>query len=201
MQTTPTSLEASEYVELNKIPGVLVDLRYASKNNFTGEVLYDSHAARPLLHRDAAEKLRIAASIIKAAHPEWNLLVLDALRPRSVQRRLWDCVKGTPQEIYVANPDRGSIHNFGLAVDLTIADQDGRELDMGTPFDSFEELAQPRHEEKFFAEGKLSAQQIAQRRLLRNAMTEAGFSPIPHEWWHFNAVDFVVAKENYTIIE
>jgi zinc D-Ala-D-Ala dipeptidase len=192
--------EANEFCEIAKIPGVFVDLRYATTNNFTGEVLYDK-SAKPLLHRHAAQKLKIAVQIVKAAHPDWNLLVLDALRPRSVQRRLWDFVKDTPKEIYVANPDRGSIHNFGLAVDLTLADENGRELDMGTPFDSFEELAQPRHEDKFFSEGLLNAQQLANRRLLRAAMTEAGFITIPHEWWHFNSCDFAEATSKYQIVE
>lgn len=190
-----------EYVDLTEISGVSVQLLYATKNNFTGENLYSNSLSSAYLHADAAKKLRDASDILQSMRPDWSLLIFDALRPRSVQVRMWNHVKGTPQEIYVANPDRGSMHNFGLAVDLTLKDEFGLEVDMGTPFDSFQELAQPRHEEKFLETGDLTLKQVENRRLLRTVMVEAGFFSIPHEWWHFNAIDFATAKTNYRMIE
>lgn len=191
----------SEYQDLASLTGVRIDLRYASNHNFTGENLYAGSMTSAYLHVDASRKLAAAAEFLLRRKPKWSLLVFDALRPRSVQRRMWDVVKGTAQEIYVANPDPGSMHNFGLAVDLSIADEHAREIDMGTPFDSFEELAQPRLEEKFLMQGKLTLDQIENRHLLRSAMLESGFESIPFEWWHFNAIPFSEAQSKYKIIE
>lgn len=191
----------SEYVDVGLYPNVQVDLRYAGLNNFTGENLYNGCLLQAYLHRHAAEKFRHAVDLLKIEKPDWSFLIFDALRPLSVQRRMWSFVENTPQQIYVANPQRGSIHNFGLAIDLTLMDAEGCEVDMGTPFDSFEELAQPRFEEKFLQAGQLTAAQVANRQLLRKVMLGAGFLSIPHEWWHFNAVEIVEARANYTMIE
>jgi D-alanyl-D-alanine dipeptidase len=190
-----------EFVELTRFPGVTIDLRYAGSNNFIGENIYLGKMEKAFLHRDAAEMFREVCENLQKKKPGWKVLVLDALRPRSVQTRMWNHVKGTSEEIYVANPERGSMHNFGLAIDLTLLDSDGREVDMGTPFDSFQELAQPRHEERFLASGALSSLQVENRVLLRTLMTDAGFSSIPHEWWHFNAIGFSEAKAKYSILE
>jgi D-alanyl-D-alanine dipeptidase len=103
--------------------------------------------------------------------------------------------------MYVANPESGSVHNFGFAVDLSIVDGNGNELDMGTPYDTFNDLAQPQLEEKFFNAGKLSAQQIENRLLLRTAMEKAGFIQLPFEWWHFDALPKAEVKEKFKIIE
>lgn len=101
--------------------------------------------------------------------------VFDGLRPREVQQRLWDRVKGTEKQSYVADPQKGSVHNYGFAVDLSLQDEQGKEVDMGTPFDSFEPLAQPKLEERFLREGKLSPTHVDHRRLLRDVMESAGF--------------------------
>src|SRR5215471_65510 len=123
-----------DYSDVSDIPNVHVDLRYASDNNFLGENLYgDFH--RCFLHRVAAEKLRQAAHNLQQTRPGWKLLVFDCLRPRSLQEQLFAAVKGTPRQPYVANPRTGSIHNYGLAVDLSLEDEKGHEVDMGTKFD------------------------------------------------------------------
>jgi D-alanyl-D-alanine dipeptidase len=190
----------NDYVDVEIFSDVNVDLRYATLNNFTGEKLYGDLKVA-YLHRDAAIKLKAAALALAQSTSDFRLLVLDALRPVWAQQRLWNFVKDTPAQIYVADPDKGSIHNFGLAVDLTIADSSGHELDMGTPFDSFKELAQPRHEDRFLRSGELNSHQISNRLLLRNIMTSAGFLTIPHEWWHFNATTLADAKARYRLIE
>jgi len=190
----------TEYVEVLPSEGVVLDLRYATTNNFMGVNLYGEFN-RAFLHRDAAIKLNRASELLAKSRPGYKLLIFDALRPRSVQQLLWDRVKGTAQQPYVANPVSGSIHNFGFAVDLSIVDEAGNGLDMGTPFDAFEKLAQPRLEAQFLKEGKLTEMQLQNRLLLRNIMTEAGFIQLPLEWWHFDALPKREVKQQYTIVE
>src|SRR5215471_14798719 len=125
-----------DYSDVSTLPNVHVELRYASENNFLGKNLYgDFH--RCFLHRVAAEKFRRAARALVEKRPGWRLLVFDCLRPRSLQEKLFAAVKGTPRQQYVANPRSGSVHNYGFAIDLSLEDEQGREIDMGTGFDDF----------------------------------------------------------------
>lgn len=191
---------SADYVEIVAADGVALDLRYATTNNFVGRDLYGEFD-RAFLHAVAAVKLLRAVERLRRIEPEYRLVIFDTLRPRSVQWVLWKQVAGTDQQKYVANPRGGSIHNYGFAVDLSIIDGSGRELDMGTGFDDFTELAQPRYEEKFLKEGRLSENQIRNRLLLRQVMVEAGFQSLRVEWWHFNALPRATVKANYKIIE
>lgn len=191
-----TPLIGPEFVNLKEVEGVTLDLRYTRPDNFTGHAIYGD-LREAYLHDDAAEKLRTAFVHLTHARPGWKFLVTEGLRPVNVHQKLWDAVKDTPQEMYVANPLRGSLHSYGLAVDLSLVDESGREVDMGTEIDSFEELAQPRLENQFLAEGRLTATQIQNRMLLRTCMTQAGFLTIPHEWWHFNSVTLEIARQRY----
>ncbi len=186
---------STDFVEIRPSAQIAIDLRYASTNNFVGRNLYGEFA-KAYLHRIAAEKLHKAAANLASVKPGHHLLILDALRPRSVQFILWDKVKGTDQQEYVADPKVGSIHNYGFAVDLTIIDPEGQELDMGTPFDDFSPVAQTQLETRFFKEGRLSEKQIRNRHLLRKAMEDAGFIQLPIEWWHYDALpkDQVIGK-------
>ena len=129
-----------------------------------------------------------------------GLLVLDALRPQRVQEQLWEALQGTELLGYLANPVRGSIHSFGMAVDITLVDRDGQELDMGTPFDDLTERSHPALESAMLLRGELSATQIANRQLLRDAMHEGGFKGINSEWWHFDCGDRDVVRAEYTRI-
>jgi D-alanyl-D-alanine dipeptidase len=188
------------FVSLRGMPGVTLDLRYASTNNLLGADLYGGFdGAR--LHRIAAAKLEKAAQLLQARHPGWTIVVFDALRPRSVQRRFWEKVRGTPMEYYFANPAGGSVHNFGLAVDASLRDEAGREVDMGTGFDALEPLAQPALEARFHKEGKLSDAQLANRKLLRSVMRGAGFHTIRKEWWHFDALPHAEVRAKFRIVE
>lgn len=197
LQTVRTSIN---YIEVKSTDAIALELRYATTNNFTGQNLYGVFN-RAYLQKTAAEKLNRAAANLKQAQPKYKLLIFDALRPRSVQYLLWNKVRGTDQQKYVANPQSGSIHNYGFAVDLSIVDESGKELDMGTAFDDFSALAQPAQEEKFLESGKLTQQQLKNRRLLRKAMEDAGFIQLPLEWWHFDALPKAEVKKNYSIIE
>ena len=106
-----------------------------------------------------------------------------------MQQQLWDALEGTGLQMYLANPARGSIHPYGMALDITLLDEQGRELDMGTGFDDMTDLSHPALEEGFLVAGRLTDAQVANRRLLREGMLAAGFFGINTEWWHFDCGD------------
>jgi len=188
------------FEDIGQIPGIQVDLRYATKNNFLGEDLYGNFKTA-WLHKKAADQLKRALTLLQNQNPGWSLVVFDALRPMDVQQRLWDKVQGTDQQKFVANPKRGSVHNYGFAVDLSLLDEKGKEVDMGTPFDSFEPLAEPRLENLFLSRGELTPLQERHRLLLRQIMEEAGFKQLPIEWWHFDALPKETVKTHHKIVE
>lgn len=165
-----------------------------------GEDLYGDYAGH-YLHQDALTKLEKAAQLLSQEKPGWKLRVLDALRPREIQRRLFARVKGTSQVKYVADPRDGSGHNYGMSVDVTLEDEHGKEVDMGTPFDDFTPLAQPRYEAMNLRNGKLTKEQYQNRLLLRRIMRQAGFGSLLQEWWHFNARGIKTIKSRYKVVE
>ena len=177
-----------EFRHLSTIAGIEVDLRYAGANNFVGRDLYSPFDCA-WLHREAAAALETAVAYLAARAPGHTILVLDALRPQRVQQQLWDALDGTGLQMYLANPARGSIHSYGMALDVTILDRQGVELDMGTGFDDMTALSHPALEDGFLATGELLEAQLANRRLLRDAMLGAGFVGINTEWWHFDCGD------------
>jgi len=195
-----SALADADIVDLATLEGVAIDLRYASANNFLSRNVYGPFD-RALLRRSAAEKLERASAALQAARPGWKILVLDALRPRSVQRLLWARVAGTSQQAYVADPAKGSVHNFGFALDVTLRDASGAEVDMGTPFDDFSERAQPRREAELVKSGALTAVQLENRQVLRAIMTGAGFTQLPIEWWHYDAIPAAEARAHHRILE
>lgn len=178
-----------------------LDIRYSSDNNFVGKDLYGDFNSC-YLQKDVAEKLVKAHSLLRSRFPYYRFLIFDGARPVSIQQMMWDSVALPPAERqkYLSNPGNYSLHNFGAAVDLTIVDEDGRELDMGTPYDYFGTEAHPRNEEMMYAEGKLTATQIMNRELLRSVMREAGFTGIETEWWHFNSCSRATALKIYPLV-
>lgn len=185
-----------EFRHLASIEGIAIDLRYATSNNFVGRDLYSPFDCA-WLHRDAAEALEKVVAWLKQRRPGYTALVLDALRPQRVQQQLWDALEGTGLQMYLANPARGSIHSYGMALDITLLDEQGRELDMGTGFDDMTNLSHPALEEGFLITGELSDEQVANRRLLREAMLQAGFFGINTEWWHFDCGDRELVRATY----
>lgn len=185
-----------EFRHLNSIAGIRVDLRYAGVNNFVGRDLYSPYDCA-WLHVQAAEALERVVAWLAKQRPDLTVLVLDALRPQRVQQQLWDALDGTGLRLYLADPARGSIHSYGMALDLTLVDADGRELDMGTGFDDMTELSHPALEEGFLLAGRLTEAQVANRRLLRAAMLQAGFLGIRTEWWHFDCGDRDVVRRTF----
>jgi D-alanyl-D-alanine dipeptidase len=190
----------TDFRRLSDIAGLAVDLRYAGVDNFVGRNLYgDLDCA--WLHREAAAGLEGGVAWLRETHPALRLLVLDALRPHRVQEELWQHLEGTELRQYLADPARGSIHSFGMAVDVTLLDAQGRELDMGTGFDDLSVLSHPDVEDLHLALGLLSPLQLANRIILRTAMTEHGFHGIHSEWWHFDFGDKEQVRLHYLRIE
>lgn len=185
-----------DFRHLSSIAGIRVDLRYATPNNFVGRDLYSPYDCA-WLHVEAAQALERVVAWLAARRPDLTPLVLDALRPQRVQQQLWDALEGTDLRLYLANPARGSIHSYGMALDLTLVDADGVELDMGTGFDDMTELSHPALEDGFVLAGSLSEQQLANRRLLRAAMLQAGFLGINTEWWHFDCGDRELVRATF----
>jgi D-alanyl-D-alanine dipeptidase len=132
----------ADYRHLRTLAGVAYDLRYVGVHNFAGRSLY-GRLDCAWLRREAAEGLEAAARWLAAARPGWQLLVLDALRPQRVQEAIWVDVAGTPEQEYFANPERGSIHSYGMAVDVTLRSPAGVEADMGSGFDEMSRLSHP----------------------------------------------------------
>ncbi|MBK8010751.1 MAG: M15 family metallopeptidase [Deltaproteobacteria bacterium] len=176
----------------------ILDIRYATTDNFFNQKVYD--APRCILLTSVAERMLTAQQWLDRHHPGLRLMFKDCYRPNHVQFVMWKAVEGTAKARYVANPHTktGSIHSYGAAVDLTLADREGQELDMGTPYDFLGRLAEPRHEAGYLADGKLTAAQVEHRRILRRAMVEGGgMHTIPNEWWHFNAAPAKVIRARY----
>ncbi len=173
---------------LATVQGVAVDLRYATARNFAGRVLY-GHMDCAWLRAEAAVGLERAAQWLARERPGHCILVLDALRPQRVQEAIWQDVVGTPMQAYFANPERGSIHSYGMAVDVTLLNAAGVESDMGSGFDEMSERSHPASHAQHLASGVLSAAQVAERDWLRRAMEAGGFLGISTEWWHFDHGD------------
>lgn len=199
-QSLQIVLQSQEFVELKNSEFYIIDLKYASADNFMNENVYNEFN-RAFLHSHAAEKLRKAALKLKELKPNYKFIIYDVLRPRSVQWKMWNKVKGTHQEQYIANPEVGSSHNYGMAVDLSIIDENGQVLDMGAGFDEFDDISQPKYEAKFRAENRLSLAHIENRNLLRACMEPVGFKQFTTEWWHFNALPFAEIRTHFRIVE
>lgn len=157
-------------------PNIRLDIRYATTNNFLKKKLYP--VARCILRLSVAQRLsRVQENLQKIG---LGLKVYDCYRPLSVSKQMW-AVKPDPR--YVANPVRGSRHNRGASVDLTIVDRNGKELEMPTGFDNFTEKAHRDYQGGSVTSRKNSA-------LLERVMKAQGFMSISTEWWHFDAEDW-----------
>jgi D-alanyl-D-alanine dipeptidase len=180
---------------------IQVDLvNSAPKKNYFRENYYNG-LSKAYLRKEIAIKLSKAQKILKTRQPGYSLLILDAARPRSVSRLMYEKMKGTKFEKYVANPNRGSMHNYGIAVDISIVDENGEELDMG--FSPFRKSTLELYWQfaKMKIGFKLSKEQTENRKLLSDTMKKADFLPLSFEWWHFNGMPKDQARRKYEIIE
>lgn len=206
----PTQIPALEQrmikqglVNVQKIDSTIdVELKYSTIDNFVKKDVYGD-LENAYLQPEIAKKLARASVLLRKAHPGYHLLIYDAARPNSVQQILWDEIKVPERQKpqYVADPKIGSIHNFGCAVDLTVSNEKGVPLDMGTLYDFFGSLAYPRMESQMLAQGKLTKAQLANRQILRQAMTQVGFRQNTTEWWHYDGLSRANAKAKYGMIK
>ena len=148
------------------------DMRYATENNFLKEVVYD--CAECYTRVKTAKALLAANKYFRTKG--YRIQFFDCYRPNSVQYKMWEIL---PNPQYVANPVKGSIHNKGGAVDITLVDMEGNPLDMGTDFDFFGHRAHHDHTD-------LPQEVLDNRRLLKEGMESHGFWSIRTEWWHYN---------------
>lgn len=184
---TAESMARQGLVDIRDVdPTIKVDLMYAKSSNFTGRILYTDLKEAYLLP-PAARALKRAQQLLKRRHPSYSLLVYDAARPMHIQQKMWNVVAHTSKQIYVSNPAHGGgLHNYGMAVDISIVDGHGHPLDMGTPVDYMGKKAHVRNENYLVQKGYISKTAYYNRRLLRSVMTGAGYHVLPTEWWHFN---------------
>jgi D-alanyl-D-alanine dipeptidase len=185
------------------IPGIKVALKYSTTDNFFGQDVYGD-LTKAFLQPEVADRLKDAQEKLQANYPNLTLLIYDGVRPLSVQQILWDNLDkpDSLRPLYVADPKVGSLHNFGVAVDLTIYDNEsGQPLDMGTGYDFFGYAAYPDREMEMLASGTITKAQVANREILRSVMNTSGFSGIGSEWWHFNAFSRKEAGEKFELIK
>ncbi|MFK8009628.1 MAG: M15 family metallopeptidase [Saprospiraceae bacterium] len=165
--------DTTQWTDLHHLDStIIIDMRYATTNNFVKEKMYD--CSRCFLRPQVAKKIVEAHLMLQEGG--LSLKMLDCFRPRPIQQKLWNKFKNP---LYVTNPAKGSMHNRGAAVDLTIVDADGKQLDMGTAFDYF-------GKEAHHAYTKLSKEVLANRKLLLETMQAVELHPITTEWWHYS---------------
>ncbi len=174
-------------IELKSIiPWIVYDLRYATTNNFMHRIMYPEKTVYTFMRLPAAESLEKVQKELN--ENGLGLKIFDAYRPFSVTVKFWELVH---DERYVANPSKGSGHNRGIAVDLTIINlQTGKELNMGTGFDNFTDTAH-----QTFT--NLPEEILQNRGLLKSTMEKYGFKALDTEWWHY----YFINKNNFEILD
>ena len=182
-----TGKRQADLVELTTLdPTIKLDIRYATANNFAGRPVYTE--ARAFLQRPAADALARAHRSLR--DHGYGLVIFDGYRPWRVTKLFWDITPPEKRE-FVADPAKGSKHNRGCAVDLSLYDlQTGREVEMPSGYDEMSERAYPT-----YSGGTAESRRL--RDLLRTAMEREGFIVEPNEWWHFNYKDW----QQYPILD
>ncbi|AMD84593.1 D-alanyl-D-alanine dipeptidase [Capnocytophaga haemolytica] len=164
--------QQSDFVRLKDLSeDFVLDMRYATANNFLKQQVYD--CGECYLRKATAKALVKAQEEFK--QHGYRIKLFDCYRPLSVQKKMWKILPGTD---YVANPAKGSKHNRGAAVDLTLVDKNGKELNMGTGFDYFGKKAHHTYTD-------LPKEVLANRRLLKEILAKHNFKSIYSEWWHY----------------
>ena len=202
LSATARSMERQGMVNVQRLdPSIEVSLMYSRPDNFTGRVLYDD-LREGYLHPKAAQALIKAQKRLKELRPDLSLIIFDATRPMSIQQKMWDVVKNTPKYFYVSNPARGGgMHNYGMAVDISICKVGGDTIPMGAKVDFMGDLSHIDREAQLVAQHRITAEAKANRELLREAMAAGGFRPLRTEWWHFNLCSRQEAKKLYKVIK
>lgn len=229
---SPDITLAQEYVDFDRLmrdyglvdiltldDEILVDLRYSSNDNFIGEDMY-GELDKAYFEKEFANRVVAAQQELRRRRPDLTLLVYDAARPISVQLRMYRTVQGTEFEQFVANGTLGGRHNYGVAVDVTLATLEGISLEMGTPFDDFNDAAsvkltpdssdpKTRTVERYRADlttmmqcGLISSEAVENRMLLIEVMYSAGLVPYRREWWHFEeCISMSDTRKKYRLLD
>lgn len=181
---------------------IRVALHYSTDQNFLKKPMYEG-LQKCYLPCEVAIKLCNAQHLLKQRYTYYSIVVFDAVRPLHIQEKMWkELDMPAAQKInYIAHPKELSLHNYGAAVDVGIISNDGLLLDMGTPFDCFDSLSEPKWETYFLKKKRLSQAAFNNRQVLRSVMLEAGFTPITSEWWHFNATNKQTASAKFALVE
>ena len=202
--TISPKLVAAGLVNVQTIhPEIRVELKYATEDNFMKTNVYGGFKDA-YLQPKVAERLAKVQDYLLEHHPGYYLLIYDAVRPRSVQQIMWNMLDSIPvreRSKFVSNPSKGSLHNYGCAVDVTLWKEGIGTLDMGAAYDDMRKIAYTELESQFLSTGELTKEQHANRLLLRKAMRQGGFWVIQTEWWHFNAYTRDTANELYDLVE
>lgn len=219
-QEFDTSMSSYGLVDIQSIDDeILVELKYSSTDNFVGEDMY-GNLERAYFEPSFADRVVKAQQILKRRNPNYTLLIYDAARPISVQRHMRKVVEGTQFEGFVADGTKGGRHNYGVAVDLTIAQIDGSPLDMGAEFDDFSKAASvkgtPDTDDpatrsievyrdyilELAERGIISLEAANNRLLLIEVMLEAGLYPYRREWWHFEEIISIKeTRDKYKLLD
>ena len=184
-------------------PSIKIDIKYATTDNFTGKILYTEDVgayAEPALAKAVAQ----AQETLKSIDKDLSIVIFDAARPISVQKDMFEVVRGTESERFVANPYgefAGGFHNYGMAVDVAIVDKNGDMLDFGTGYDSFEDIAHSGGEAELVKNGLLSFEAYNNRQLLYYVMGKHGMLPYAYEWWHFQLTYKESDKAKYKLLD
>lgn len=199
---TAQSMMAQGLVDVQDYDSTIrVSLMYSRSDNFTGKVLYDD-LREGLLHPKAAEALAKAEKRLMELRPDLRLIIFDATRPMSIQQKMWDVVKNTKKYFYVSNPARGGgMHNYGMAVDISICKLNGDTIPMGATVDFMGDLSHIDREQTLVSQKRMTEEARQNRKLLREVMAAGGFKTIRTEWWHFNLCTREEAKRLYKVIK
>lgn len=182
-------------------PTIQSFLVYTTSDNFTGQTLYHPTLTRAWLHSHAAKMLIHAQENLQKERPDLSLLICDAARPMEVQHTMWEWAKKTKNEYYIADPAKGGgLHNYGMGVDVTLVNDKGEWLPMGTPFDFFGPESHTDKEDDLLKKRLITTSEYNNRKLLRRIMESAGFKTVASEWWHFNACSREEAVKKYVLI-
>lgn len=204
-------MQEYKLVDIQTLEGaedIIVELKYSTTDNFVGKDMYGD-LEKAYFTPDFARKVVRAQQILRERYPQYTLMIYDAARPISVQRYMRKLVEGTPQQSFVADGSKGGRHNYGVAVDLTIATLQGEPLDMGAGFDDFTDKAAVKgtsdtgdnanrnikvysaYVNNLAKSGAISVEAAKNRLILIEVMLEAGLYPYRREWWHFEELNTI----------
>jgi len=185
-----------DWEEVKGIKNLVINMPYATFDNFSGHNLYCG-IQRAFLHKDAMQKLKWAANFLKKEKPDYKFILFDAARSNHAQEVLRSVVRNTPWQHFVSSPTKGSIHAYGMAVDIGLLGETNELVDMGLPYDSFAFYAGEKGEAAAISQGLLTETQIKNRVFLRSIMRRSGWIPLSSEWWHFNAAPADTIRAKY----